>query len=107
MLPCKQKVEVARKLMRREGKIRRNRISCKKLCLRENQDQKREDWRGIRDRRHMIGYQFILKKLFIGDIVSMCTDDLISLISWNEDSFDKEEEGSPVCPSNRDRPYLS
>ena len=71
MLPCKQKGEIAAKLMRREDKIRKNQISCKKPCVYENQDKKREDWRGIGERRYIIGYQFILKKLSIGGIVSI------------------------------------
>ena len=49
----------------------KNRVSCKKPYLRENKDKRRGDWREKRERRNMIGYQFILKKLSIGDVVSM------------------------------------
>jgi len=52
---CKQKTKVTRKLMKSEDKIRKNQISCKKPCIRENQDKKKGVWRGIRDRRDMIG----------------------------------------------------
>ena len=37
----------------------------KKTCLRENQDKRRGDWREKREKRNMIGYQFILKILSI------------------------------------------
>ena len=49
----------------------KNRVSCKEPCLRENKDKRRGDWREKREKRNMIGYQFILKKLSIEDVISM------------------------------------
>ena len=55
MVPHKQKAELAGELMRREEKTLRNQVSCKKPCLRENQDKRSGDWREKRERRYMIG----------------------------------------------------
>lgn len=44
-----------------------------KQCLRENKDKRRKDMEKRRERRDMIGQQYILKKLCIESVVSMCS----------------------------------
>ena len=52
IVPHKKKAELAGELMRREEKTWRNQVSCKKPCLHENQDKKRELERNRREKRY-------------------------------------------------------
>ena len=69
MVPHKQKAELTGELMRREKNMKKPDLMQE--SLRENQNKRRGDWREKRERRKMIGQQFILKKPSIGDVVSI------------------------------------